>query len=88
MKDRRFLWDEKKNEWLQRERGFSFDDVVVAYEHDFIIDDIDHPTRKNQRILVVELDNFICAVPYVKDGEVYFLKTIYPSRDLRKIYRG
>ena len=88
MRDRKFLWDQSKNEWLKQVRGFSFDEVVSAHEHDAIIDDIDHPTRKNQRILVVEIDNFICAVPYVKDGDIYFLKTIYPSRDLRKIYKA
>jgi hypothetical protein len=30
----------------------------------------------------------VCVVPYVTDGDVTFLKTIYPSRKYQKIYGG
>jgi predicted DNA binding CopG/RHH family protein len=79
----RLAWDETKNLQLTRERGLSSDDVENAIELGKVLDDLPHPNAlkyPNQRILVVEIDEFICIVPYVSDGEVRFLKTVYPSR--------
>lgn len=30
--------------------------------------------------MIVEFNNYTYAIPYVIDGDVYFLKTIFPSR--------
>ena len=40
----------------------------------------------HQRVLVVLIDGYACAVPYVVDGETRFLKTIYRSRALQRKY--
>ena len=87
----RLAWDETKNLQLTRERGLSFEDVESAIELGKVLDDLPHPNAlkyPNQRILVIEIDEFICIVPYVSDGEVRFLKTIYPSRKAAKTYRS
>ena len=82
-----FRWNEDKNQWLKRERKVSFEAVVAASESGNLIVDIDHPTRENQRLFIVEINNYLCTVPYVTDGTVYFLKTIYPNRDLYDAYK-
>ena len=87
MHNRDFRWDEEKNRWLKQERNLSFEAVVAASENNRILDDVDHPARHNQRILIVEINGYICAVPYVRDENVFFLKTIYPSRDLKQKYK-
>ena len=87
MRNRDFRWDEEKNRWLKKERNLSFEAVVAASEGNRILDDIDHPTRHNQRILIVEINDYVCAVPYVKDENAFFLKTIYPSRAFERKYK-
>jgi uncharacterized DUF497 family protein len=79
----KFRWDEAKNTWLKANRDVSFEGVVAAVEDGKLIDDQEHPTRPHQRIMVVVLRNYVCAVPYVMDGDIRFLKTIYPDRKLK-----
>jgi hypothetical protein len=83
-------WNEDKNEWLKTHRGISFEAVVAAIENDRLLGDVDHPgpNRKHQRMLVVELDGYACAVPYVVDGITVFLKTAFRSRDMQKRFMG
>lgn len=55
-----------------------------------MLTDLAHPSqhRPNQRLYVVKIKNYAYAVPYVinvRKKEI-FLKTVYPSRALTKIY--
>jgi uncharacterized DUF497 family protein len=83
-------WDESKNEWLKTHRGISFEAVVTAIENGRLLEDTEHPSPrwKHQRILVVELEGYICVVPYVRDNTTVFWKTIYRSREMNQKYRG
>ncbi len=76
-------WNPLKSERLKRTRGVSFEEIIRAK----FVDIINHPTRKDQSILVYEWKGYLWAVPYVKEGHKIYLKTIYPSRKLMKIYR-
>ncbi len=77
-------WDLKKNERLKRIRGVSFDDLINSK---FIII-LDHPTRKNQKIILFEYKRYIWAVPCVEEDDYYFLKTLFPSRKYTKQFKG
>ncbi len=82
-------WNEEKNRKLKAERGLSFEEVVAAIENGRVLADIDHhhATRKgHQKILVVELNGYVCAVPYLRQEQQMFLKTIFQSRVLQKKY--
>ncbi len=82
-------WDEEKNRLLKEERGVCFEDVIVAFNENKILDVIKHPGKKkypNQKIYIVEIDNYAYAVPFVRDKDKIFLKTIIPSRKLTKKY--
>jgi hypothetical protein len=49
----------------------------------------DHYNKKkypNQKILIVDVDGYAYLVPFVKDGNELFLKTIIPSRKATKKY--
>lgn len=85
-----FLWNEEKDVELFATRGLSFSMVVDALEGDGLLENIAHPdpSRPHQRIYVVRIGDRVCVVPYVTDGEVTFLKTIYPSRKHQRIYGG
>jgi uncharacterized DUF497 family protein len=86
-----FDWSEEKNIHIKANRGLCFEDFIQAIEDDKLIDIIEHHDKNkypNQRLFIVELNDYIHYVPFVKDGEKYFLKNIIPSRKLNKIYKG
>ena len=84
-----FLWDPEKNEWLKRERGISFDQVVLHIEQGDLLDVLEHPNPQKypgQRILIVRLEEYVYLVPCLEMEDGVVLKTIIPSRKLTKQY--
>jgi uncharacterized DUF497 family protein len=83
------IWDEDKNIKLKLERNISFEQISsIIIEEDYI-EILDHPQRENQQIFVVEINDYIYAVPFIIDeDENIILKTAFPSRKLHKKYRG
>lgn len=84
-----FTWNARKNDWLIKVRGISFERVVHQIEHEGLLDVVEHhnPSRySNQQIFIVEVDDYACLVPFVESEEYYFLKTIIPSRKATKQY--
>ena len=76
-------WSQLKSERLKRTRGVSFEEIIASK----LIDIRRHPYNENQKILVYKYRGYIWAVPYVMEGDMMFLKTIYPSRKLKKLYK-
>ncbi len=84
-----FAWNSEKNEQLIRERGISFERVIQRIEKEGVLDVIIHPdTSKypNQRMYIIEIDNYAYLVPFVENDNVIFLKTIIPSRKATRKY--
>lgn len=81
-------WDIVKNEWLKSERGVSFEEVMACIENEQVLAIIENPSRKHEKqtAFVISINNYIYYVPFVEDSEGVFLKTIIPSRKLRKQY--
>ena len=76
-------WNKKKNQTLIGNRGISFEDILFALDNNKLIDDVPHPNKKkypNQRIMMINIGNYIHAIPYVENEKEIFLKTIIPSR--------
>lgn len=86
-----FEWNEEKNEMLKRDRNISFEIMVSQIEMGYLLDIIEQSNKekyKNQRIFVVEYENYAYLVPFVEDADKVFLKTIIPSRKATKKYLG
>lgn len=83
-----FDWDEEKNNKLKNERKISFEKVIVAIIDGNLIDIIDNPSNihKDQSVLVVKINDYVYYVPFVETEDKIFLKTIIPSRKLKKKY--
>jgi len=82
-------WNEEKNQFLKRERDISFEEVLLAIENSQILDIVKHPNQKryqNQKIIIININNYAYLVPFVEDEEKIFLKTIIPSRKATKKY--
>ena len=76
-------WSQLKSERLKKTRGVSFEEIIASK----LTDVRRHPHNENQKILVYQYKGYLWAVPYVIDGETLFLKTLYPSRKLTKLYK-
>ena len=84
-----FNWDNKKNEQLKRERGVSFEQIVFLIENDFVLDILEHPNikiYKNQRVYIINVDNYAYDVPFEDKGEERFLMTIFFSRKYTQMH--
>ncbi|MBN1393572.1 MAG: BrnT family toxin [Pirellulales bacterium] len=82
-------WNNEKNEWLIRNRGVCFEQAVLIFENDEIMDVVEHPNRKKypvQKMAIVDINDCASLVPYVEDEEEIFLKTMIPSRKATDIY--
>ena len=83
-------WSEEKNAELQKKRGISFQRIAELYADELYEAVIKHPTRPNQQILVMKIDGYTWAVPFVfeDEGKTIFFKTAYRSRKLHRLYGG
>lgn len=84
-----FDWDEEKNQKLKEEREISFQEIVDAINSGGFLEIIDNPNQEkypNQKIMNIKIDNYVYMVPFVINGEKFFLKTIFPSRKATKKY--
>ena len=84
-----FRWSPEKNDLLKKERGVSFESMVVAIEGGGLLDILAHANEQKyprQRILVVAHDSYAYLVPFVEEDDYFFLKTVIPSRKASKDY--
>jgi uncharacterized DUF497 family protein len=84
-------WNEDKNNLLQMERGLRFEVVLSAIEEGRILDVVDHPNQEkypNQRLFIIEINQYAYVIPFVENEQEVFLKTIIPSRKMTKKYLG
>jgi hypothetical protein len=86
-----FDWNDEKNEILKKERGLSFEEIVFHITHGGLLDIIQHTNQDkypNQKVFIVNVEGYVCLVPFVEDDDIIFLKTIFPSRKMTRKYLG
>jgi len=88
---RTFRWNAEKNAKLAQERGITFEEVVECIESGARVIETDHPNPEkypNQKIMIVDIDGYAYMLPFVREDDACFLKTIIPSRKATKKYLG
>ena len=86
-----YNWNKEKNLLLKETRNISFEQIVMHIEQGDLLDIIKHPNShkyENQKILVVNVNNYIYTIPFVENNNERFLKTIIPNRQFTKKYLG
>ena len=86
-----YSWNKEKNLLLKETRDISFEQIVMHIEQGDLIDIIKHPNSEkylNQKILIINVNNYIYTVPFIENANERFLKTIIPSRKFTKKYLG
>jgi uncharacterized DUF497 family protein len=83
------IWDEGKNNQLQKQRNISFEEATQIILNGDYLDILENPARKEQYIFIIMLNDYIHVVPFIVDNDNNMvLKTIYPSRKFHHIYGG
>ena len=86
-----FNWNPDKNQLLIRERGISFERIVFEISSGNELTVLEHPNQEKypgQRVSMVQVDDYVYAVPFIESDTEIFLKTIIPSRKATKRYRS
>jgi len=84
-----FNWSEDKNISLKQDRGIGFEEILISISGNGLLDILEHHNQArypNQRIFVVRVKDYVYAVPFVENKDEIFLKTIIPSRKMKKKY--
>ena len=86
-----FNWNPEKNQLLLTRRGISFERIVfeIACGNELAV--LEHPNQEKypgQKILMVQVDDYVYAVPFIETETEIFLKTIIPSRKATKQFRS
>jgi hypothetical protein len=74
-------WDPEKSARLKRERGVSFEEIVLAEWLCLL----KNPVRKHQRLLVFRHQGYVWVAPCVISNGEIFLKTMFPSRKYKRM---
>lgn len=86
-----FNWSAEKNQLLIRERGISFERIVFEIASGNELAVLEHPNQEKypgQKISMVQVDDYVYAVPFIEIATEIFLKTIIPSRKATRQYRS
>ena len=86
-----FAWNQEENDFLKKERGISFEEIVFHIEKGDVADLLEHPNQTRypgQRVFIVIVDQYAYLIPFEESEEEVFLKTIIPSRKATKRYLG
>lgn len=86
-----FNWNAEKNQLLMRERGISFERIVFEIASGNELAVLEHPNQEKypgQKISMVQVDDYVYAVPFIETDSEIFLKTIIPSRKATRHYRS
>jgi len=86
-----FNWDDQKNERLKKERGISFEEIILAIENGRLLNVLANPNPKKyagQKLYLVVLEDYVVVVPFREEGDEILLITAYPSRKYTKLYFG
>ncbi len=76
-------FNNEKNKILYKERGVTFQHVIDSISENGVLLDFMHPNNEKypkQRIFVVDIFGYTYCIPYVVNGDIIFMKTIFPSR--------
>jgi hypothetical protein len=79
-------WSIEKNEKLKAKRGISFEQIAFSIESGHILGIEENPRRPNQKIYILEIEDYAVIVPYVEEDNEIFLKTAFLSRKYTKRY--
>ena len=83
----KIYWDATKNTQIKSKRGIGFEEIeslLLSNAPFFIEDHPDNTKYPHQKIIYIQQDDYMIAIPCVKHEDGYFCKTLFPSRKATK----
>ena len=90
-KQKYYNWSPEKNQLLLVDRGITFERIVFEIASGNELAVLEHPNQEKypgQKISMVQVDDYVYAVPFIETETEIFLKTIIPSRKATKQFRS
>jgi hypothetical protein len=87
---KQFKWNSVKNAWLKKNRGISFEEILLDIQNGKLLGKVDTPKPEKypgQKIYIVDHDGYCVLIPHIEINDIVFLKTLFPSRVATKIYK-
>ena len=81
-------WSVEKAKFLKDNRGIEFERISIMIEEQQFIDIREVPSRPNQKMFILDYEDYIVCVPFVEDNHKIFLKTAYKNRKTNKLFKG
>lgn len=85
----KYSWSEEKNRILKETRGIGFEQIIEAINNHQVIEELEHTNPhkyKNQKLMILKINDYVYCVPFIENGNHRFLKTLYASRKYKKQY--
>ena len=82
---KRFRWSGKKEEWLKKNRGISFEEVMGAIAERLLDVRVNRSLRhQDQKIFIVDIRYYPWVIPFRETKDEIFLITAFPDRKLKE----
>ena len=82
---KRFQWSDRKNAWLRKNRGISFEEVSEAIAYKLLDVRMNKSSQHcGQKIFIVDIENYPWVVPFHETKEKIFLITAFQDRKLKE----
>ena len=75
-----FNWADDKNEQLKQTRNISFEEIVLLIHAGKLLGIEHNPAYPQQKLYIVNVNEYAVVVPFVESETEIFLKTAFPSR--------
>lgn len=85
----KIAYDKEKNAVIKEKRGISFEEIEKAVREGKLLAIVNHPNQARypgQKLLIVNIHEYACVVPFVEQNDILFLKTAFFSRKYTKQY--
>ena len=89
MEEAEYEFSAEKNGILKGERGISFEEIIYYISNGKLLDTIQHHNNNKyngQMFYVVDVEGYVYLVPFIRQKNKIFLKTIFPGRKHTKQY--
>lgn len=78
-------WNVNKAKLIKETRGIDFDRIALMIEEKEILGVLSVSSRKEQKMFILDYDDYIVCVPFVENAQEIFIKTAYRNRKLKKL---
>lgn len=78
-------WNLEKAQLIKETRDIDFNRIALMIEEKEFLGVADVPSRSDQKMFILDYDDYIVCVPFVENDHEIFIKTAYKNRKINKL---